>query len=194
MFRPPMLCGSPAFGWTDSGMAVSVFSVSSASSIARGPTEQLSPSVSTPFPSIPFTKLSSVAPLSIFPSSFIVTCAIMGISPLSSFTARIACASSATSENVSSTMRSTPPSMSPRACSLNASRASSYESFPRGSIWTPRGPMEPATRTSPPPAAFAIWAPFRLMSYTFCSSPCGASLKRFAPNVLVSITSAPAAT
>ena len=159
MFRPPMLWGSPALGWTEIGMAVSVLSVSSASSIARGPTEQLSPIVSTPVPSIPLTKLSSVAPLSRLPSSLIVTCAMTGMSLFSSFTALIAWSSSAVRRNVSRTIRSTPPSMSPLTCSLNASRASAYESFPSGSIWTPRGPTEPATRTSPLPPPWQVALP-----------------------------------
>ena len=159
MLRPPMLCGRPALGWTEMGRGVSVFNVSSASSIDFGPTEQLSPIVSTPESPTALTKLSSVAPLRRLPSSLIVTCAMIGVSGLTSLTARIACSNSGTRTNVSSMIMSAPPSRRPFTCSRNASRASSKETFPSGSISTPSGPTDPATRVSSPATAFASWAP-----------------------------------
>ena len=194
MFRPPMFCGRPAFGWTEIGIGVSVFSCSSASSIVFGPTEQFIPMASGPNGVIAATKLSSVVPLSRFPSSFIVTWATNGKSGDSSFSARTAWISSGTREKVSKTTRSTPPSRSPRIASLKASFASSNDSFPSGSIWTPSGPTDPATSTVSPAAFLAICAPERFTSWTFGSSPCAASLNRVAPNVFVSMMSAPAFT
>jgi hypothetical protein len=113
---------------------------------------------------ISFTALSSVDPLMSVPSSFTVNCATIGRPGATSFTARIACSSSFARPNVSRTKRSTPPSKRPRACSLNASLASSYDSALNGSSGTPSGPIDPATSARSFTAAFAISAPRRLIS------------------------------
>ena len=54
--------------------------------------------------------------------------------------------------------------------------------------------MAPATAARCPAAAIAICAAFWLIAKVWSASMCCASLTGFAPNVLVSITSAPAAT
>ena len=57
-----------------------------------------------------------------------------------------------------------------------------------------RARCEPATRARPAAASRATRAPSRLILRTWASSPWGPSLKRWAPKVLVSMTSAPAST
>ena len=63
--------------------------------------------------------------------------------------------------------------------------------LPIGASGLPIGPIAPATRARPFAASRAIRAPSRLIFRTCASRPCGPSLKRWAPNVFVSITSAP---
>src|SRR5438445_177292 len=116
-----------------------------------------------------------------------------------SATARIASTASATSPRsdiVSTTNASTPPSRSPSACSRKASRASPSPSVPSGARYLPSGPIEPRTSTSRPMASRtsrASLTPRRLISRTCDPRPWTASLNRLAPNVLVSMQSAPAA-
>ena len=62
----------------------------------------------------------------------------------------------------------------------------------RGEGLADRARSAPATRARPCAASRAIRAPSRLIFRTWASRPCGPSLKRWAPNVFVSITSAPA--
>src|SRR4029077_11019572 len=67
---------------------------------------------------------------------------------------------------------------------------------PRGARYLPSGPREPRTSTSRPMASRtsrASLTPRRLISRTRDSRPWTASLNRLAPNVLVSMQSAPTA-
>ena len=117
-------------------------------------------------------------------------------SPTSS-TACIAASSSFSAYIVSIHATSAPPRRSPSACSAKASKASVRVRSPSGSSTSPVGPMEPATTT----VRFASSATRRvipaadsLISTTRSPRPCSASRYRFAPNVLVRMMSAPAAT
>src|SRR5262249_57071655 len=74
MFRPSMLLGLPAFGWTDSFLDVTSAIRSMASSIGCGPTPQLSPTTSAPQSSRRFAKTSGGVPSRLFPSSSIDIC------------------------------------------------------------------------------------------------------------------------
>ena len=68
---------------------------------------------------------------------------------------------------------------------------------PSGARYLPSGPIEPSTKTSGPAlsrTSRASATPRRLISRTCSSRPWAASLNRLAPNVLVSMQSAPAAT
>src|SRR5207302_1432612 len=138
---------------------------------------------------------AGVRPRKVRPSSVNATSATMGRSA----TARIASTASATSPRsdiVSTTNASTPPSRSPSACSRKASRASPSPSVPSGARYLPSGPIEPRTSTSRPMASRtsrASLTPRRLISRTCDPRPWTASLNRLAPNVLVSMQSAPAA-
>ena len=109
MLRPSISRGCPAFGCADSFTVATRASRSIASSIAAGPTLQLSPTTSAPQRSSSGTKASGAAPSRVFPSSSVVICATIGRSQTER-TARIAAPISLTSRNVSSTKRSTPPS------------------------------------------------------------------------------------
>ncbi len=126
------------------------------------------------------------------PSGVIVICAMTGRSAASRHP-RIACSISARSLNVSTMKTSTPPAASASACSRKNARASSRAVGPYGSIRTPSGPIEPATYRASRATARASSAPARLISWTLSASANRSSRTRFAPNVFVSRTSAPAA-
>ena len=83
---------------------------STVSSMPAGPTLQLTPITATPSSSSCGTNASGATPSSVLPSSSVVTWATIGRSE-SPCTARIAAAISFMSWNVSSTNRSTPPSI-----------------------------------------------------------------------------------
>ena len=74
--------------------------------------------------------------------------------------------------------------------------ASATRMWPNGSSGLPSGPIEPATNAFTPTisrAPRAIFTPWRAMARVWSSRPCAARRTGLAPNVLVSISSAPAA-
>ena len=146
MLRPSISRGRPALGCADSFTVATCAMRSMVSSMAAGPTLQLSPTTSAPSRSRSGTKASGAAPSRLLPSSSVVTCATIG-SAQTLRTARIAAPISFTSRNVSRTNRSTPPSTSARACSRKSSSASSTPVLPHGSMRMPSGPIAPATYT-----------------------------------------------
>ena len=93
---------------------------------------------------------------------------------------------------VSMMIRSAPPSSSALACSVNISTASSKLKSPTGSRNEPVGPMSPATYARSPAILRAHLAAAIFISLVLQPSPYSLSLGRFAPKVLVVITSAPA--
>ena len=190
MLRPSISRGWPAFGCADSFTVATRASRSIVSSIAAGPTLQLSPTTSAPQRSSSGTNVSGAAPSRVLPSSSVVICATIGRSQTER-TPRIAAPISLTSRKVSSTNRSTPPSTSARACSAKYSCASSTPVLPHGSMRMPSGPMAPATHAWSRAAWRAMRAPWTLTACTWSARPKWLSLIRLAPNVLVSITSAP---
>ena len=101
-----------------------------------GPIPQLRPMTSTSSSSSAVVKASGVVPNVVLPSIWIVIWATIGRSETSR-TALIACSITASSEKVSRTNRSTPPSSKPSTCSLNMSLASSNDVGPNGSIRKP---------------------------------------------------------
>ena len=62
IFRPPTSRGSPAFGMAVSGRVTTLASCSMASSTPCGPTEQLTPTASTPIASIAGPKSDGAVP------------------------------------------------------------------------------------------------------------------------------------
>ena len=196
MRRSPIRLGRPALGWMQTGKFRASGRICSSTSY-RGlePTEQFAPSAWTGSAHRARATSAAGRPVKVTPSSVNAIWAMIGTSVI----ARIAATASATSsrsENVSTMNASTPPSSSASACSRNAARASSRVTVPSGARYFPRGPMEPSTKTSRPElsrTSRASAAPRRLISRTCFSRPCTASLNRFAPKVLVSMQSAPAA-
>ncbi len=92
--------------------------------------------------------------------------------------------------------RSTPPSSSPSTCSRKAARIVASSRWSSSRVGAPSGPIEPATRASRPAtsrASRATWAARRLRRAASPARPNAASRIRFAPNVAVSMISAPAA-
>ena len=80
--------------------------------------------------------------------------------------------------------------------SRNAARTVASPRWARSLVGAPSGPTDPATRTSRPAtsrASRAIWAPRRASRPAWSARPYGARRTRLAPNVAVSIRSAPAA-
>src|SRR6478752_4893051 len=161
------------------------------SSIGAGPTLQLTPITAAPARSSAGTNCSGGAPSRLLPSSSVVICATIGRSHVLRMAA-IAAPISFASRNVSSRMRSTPPSTSATTCSRKHASASSTPMRPQGSMRTLRGPMAPATYAPSRATCLAIRAPARLMSCSLSARPNEPSLMRLAPNVFVSMTSAPA--
>ena len=119
-----------------------------------------------------------------------------GQSLAASRTPNTAALSSRMSWVVSMMMRSTPPSISPVACSANTVRSSGKVIWPSvGSSEAgrkPVGPIAPATNRCSPAALRAICAALRLISCVWSSRPHSPSFSRLAWNVSVSSTSAPA--
>ena len=196
MRRSSIRLGSPAFGWTASGMPPAAGSICSSTSWSvLEPTEQFAPSAWTPRPTRLRATSTAERPVNVTPSFVNAISATIGRS-VTDRTASRASAISAKSENVSTTNASTPPSRSASACSRNATRASSAVTVPRGARYLPSGPIEPSTKTSRPAlsrTSRASRTPRVLISRTRSASPWTASLKRFAPKVFVSMQSAPAA-
>jgi len=196
MRRSPIRLGRPALGWMASGRPPASGCIcSSTSKSVLEPTEQLAPRAW--IGSILRNRPTSAAerPVNVAPSSVNATCATIGRSVIER-TAVTARAASSRSDIVSTTNASTPPSRRASACSRNAACASSVVTVPSGARYLPSGPIDPSTSTSRPElsrTSRASATPWRLISRTRPSMPCTASLNRFAPNVLVSMQSAPAA-
>ncbi len=163
---------------------------------SRGPSEQLEPMTSAPrasrrratFSGQPVSSRSSQA------SPGNVTEATIG-SGETSRTASIAMRISGRETKVSRMKRSTPRASSVRACSRKIARSVSSESPSLGSKGSAEGPMEPAISTSWPETSRALRAIFTaapLIASTWSCRPNALSLFRLAPNVLVSMTRAPA--
>ena len=119
MFRPSTSRGLPAFGCADNRTRVTASIRSIVSSIGAGPTAQLTPMTVAPCFSSSGAKRSGGVPSSVLPSSSVVICATIGRSD-SDRTASIAAPISFKSRKVSSTNRSTPPSIRARICSRKA--------------------------------------------------------------------------
>ena len=122
--------------------------------------------------------------------------ATIGRSEAARASALTASSSSSRVANVSSTNRSTPPSRRPSICSRNAD-ADVARGSSRSGPWLgpPSGPIDPATSTSRPAtsrASRASWAARRFRRPARSASPNGARRSRLAPNVSVSMRSAPA--
>ena len=191
MLRPSMSRGRPALGCADSRLVVARAIRSIVSSIGAGPTLQFRPMTSAESRSICGTNSSGGTPSRLSPSSSVVICATIGRSQTAR-TAAIAAPSSFTSRNVSRMKRSTPPSASAAACARNSAVASSTLILPHGSMRIPSGPIAPATYAWVLAACRARRAPATLTSSSLSAMPNAASFTALAPNVFVSMTSAPA--
>ena len=166
----------------------------SASRQASGPTPQLTPIASTPAAVRARTATSGVVPSASTRSSPNVIDAITGTSAArrASSAASRRCSRS---KKVSMTRRSTPPSSSPSTCSRNAARMVASSGWRSSRVGGPRGPMLPPTHASRPltsRASRATCAARRLNLPASSASPYTSSRIRLAPNVRVSMRSAPA--
>ena len=184
-------------GWAENGLPMDRRAISSiVASVGWGPRPQLAPTTCTSRWRNRSSAAATVWPARVRPSSSKVSCATTGRSHAVRIpsTAR---ASSSASPNVSAIKRAAPPSRSPSACSRKMARTRSGSISRTSASGLPSGPMAPATKTFSPAtsrASRAILTPCRLISRTRSSRPCGARRTRLAPNVLVSMTSAPART
>ena len=151
--------------------------------MSSGPVEQLQPTASAPRACSVVRAVSGSVPLSVRPSRSKVMVTIVNRSQVS-FTAISAARASWMSIIVSMTKQSTPPSRSPRTCSLKAATASSKSTSPKGWMKCPVGPMSPAIRALPRRASFAMSASLRFTDRA-SGSPYWPSLNRFAPKVQV---------
>ena len=156
--------GSPALGFTTSGSLVYLPSSSTTGYNSSGPNEQLTPSASTPSPSIVSAIEDTWQPVKvlIFCSKVIVQ--IIG-SSVFSFAASTAALSSNKSVIVSNTMTSA--SRPAITCSLYISYASSNFKSPVGSTSLPIGPKSSATMQSVPSHAFLA---FSIPFFMTCST------------------------
>ena len=118
--RPPTSCGSPAFGCATRGVPVTAAIRHTTSSISGGPVEQLAPITSAPDSSSLRATDSTSSPSDERPPCEKVTWAKTGRSEIER-TAPSAASSSGSSEKVSRTNPSMPPSRSPSACSREVS-------------------------------------------------------------------------
>ena len=196
MKRPSSRCGSPALGMIDRAGSPSAGApiASSASRQAAGPAPQLTPTASAPARASVAAATAGLLPSASTSSSPNVSEAMTGTSDArrASSTARTSCSRS---ENVSSTIRSAPPSSRPSICSRNAARAAASAIAGPPRVGEPSGPTEPPTSASRPltsRASRASCAARRLNAPTWPSRPQAASRCRLAPNDSVSISSAPA--
>ncbi|MBA7683895.1 hypothetical protein ES703_92281 [subsurface metagenome] len=163
------------------------------SRMVLGPIAQLAPTTSAPFSSSTLTASCMEAPARMLFSSAKVNCPTIGISRSTSRAASRAIAISPRWEMVSKMIPSTPASTRADTCSPNASWACCGVIPLSCTIGRPRGPTDPRTKIGFPPAATrACSTASRLISPIRFSRPNFSSLKRLAPNVLVSMTSAPA--
>ena len=190
-----MRWGNPAFGRIERPIASLAGPVrTSASRQATGPAPQLTPMTSTPASIRAAAAASGVVPSRRTSSSPNVRDATIGRSEAaraSVLTAR----TSSSAENVSITNRSTPPSRRPSTCSRTADRTSAGSIRSGPWLGPASGPIDPATRASRPAtsrASRATWAARRFRRWARSASPNAARRSRFAPNVAVSMRSAPA--
>ncbi len=189
-----MRCGRPALG----RMALPAPSIAtSASRQPIGPAPQFTPSTSasTRTASERAATAGSV-PSASTTSSPKVNRATIGRSAAAARASSTAIARWSTSENVSNQKASTPPSSRPSMVSRNAARTSASPRCRISRFGAPSGPIDPATSTSRPAtsrASRAICAPRRASFPARSARPCGASRTRLAPNVAVSMMSAPTA-
>ena len=185
---PSLSAGSPALGFTTTGVELTASMRPTTSVICAGASEQLTPSASTPRPSSTATAASGEVPVMVLPSSPNTSVASTGSEQLS-FAAMIAAFISYMSFIVSMAMRSAPASAPADMVILNISTASSKVMLPSGASMTPSEPTSRAT--SVPLDAAARTA--QLMPARTTSRVRSPNFKALAPNVLAYITSAPAA-
>ncbi|CDA99520.1 uncharacterized protein BN538_01884 [Lachnospiraceae bacterium CAG:215] len=191
---PSRCFGSPAFGFTMTGVEEYRWSSSRIGIICSGPIPQLIPSASTRNPSKRLTKAGTSAPVkSFFRSS---NTAVTNTGRLVfSFAARTAALISYVSLIVSMWIRSAPASSPYCITSRNASYASSNARSPIGFKSFPVGPTSSATYTFLPPALR------RTASFPCATAVLVISSKEYtpswnfsalAPNVFVNMISLPA--
>ena len=166
------------------GRSVALSRRSTMGASSSGPSEQLTPSASTPSPSNRSATISGVEPVSVRAPASNVTVAYTGLSECS-FRASTQAFNSYRSEKVSTIY---PPTMSEvrRAISANASYASSKVSVPTGARSAPVGPRSKNT-SLPAARAFSTAARTSVSSGYF-----PLYLIRFSPKELAEMTSAPA--
>ena len=165
------------------------FSISlTVGSSSFGPSEQFTPSASTPKDESATAAVFASVPRKVLPSLSKVMVAAIGKSEFS-FAARIAALISSKSDMVSIIMRSAPASAPNFTCEAKMSYASSKVSEPMGSSKAPIGPISSAAYFAPERLTAAI--PAFMTSSTFSSLP---SFFLFAPKVFAVIMSEPAST
>ena len=192
--RPAARLGSPALGWALTGRDVCRISSVTTVRVCCGPSVQLVPSATTGRRDRAIATSRGVSPPSVRPSGANVAWAMIG-APVSSAAAVTASASSSRYPKVSRMSTSTPPSASALTCSRIAATRWAGERRGRWRAVT-AGDTDPATKTWRPAlscASRAIRTPARLISRTGPADPCSASRSALAPNVLVWMTSTPAA-
>ena len=189
---PSTSSGMPALGCTTMGRSVKRAISCITSKSFSGPVPQLAPMMSAPAAWSITAAAEGVVPKTVFAPSSNVMVTWMGMDGEISLTARMAAFASRVSAIVSMMMKSAPPSISGAACSLKAATASLNDRSPSGSTRRPRGPMDAPTRALPPAAFRAIRTPSLFIFITESPRPQPHSLNRFAPNVFVWMTSAPA--
>jgi len=181
--RPPDGRGSPALGFATSGTFAYGRIAPMKRAMSSGPVEQLHPTAPAPRACRVTSAVRGSVPLSVRPSRSKVMVTIVKRSQVSC-TAMSAARASWMSIIVSMTNPSTPPSRSPRTCSLKTETASSKSRSPKGWMKRPVGPMSPRTSALPRTASLAASARLRFTAGTSCS-PYWPSLRRFAPKVQV---------
>ncbi len=193
--RPSTRWDRPAFGITLPGSRATPATRTSASRLPTGPVPQFTPTASTPAAASAAAAASGLVPSASAHSSPNVSDATTG-RPAAARASASASRSGSSSLNVSRMRRSTPPSRRPSICSRKTPRA--VRPAPSPVVGRPgrsNGPTEPATRASRPVtsrASRASCAARRLIREAMASNPHAARRIRLAPNVAVSIRSAPA--
>ena len=183
----------PAFGWATSGMVTASRMRSSAVRVVSGPTPQFEPTASAPSRASVRAAWSAATPNRVVACSEKVISTMTPMSGAASRAAESARRTSARLVKVSIRTASTPPSTSATICSRNPAANSGAFSLSSGPTTSPLGPTDPNTRAPGGTALRATWAPAALIFATSEASPCRRSFQGLAPNVLVLITSAPAA-
>ena len=142
--------GSPALGFTNSGASMPAAASSCRmSSVARGPTPQLTPTTSAPpGPASSLATSLGDSPAGVVSADTKSSAAITGRS-VTARTASRAIRTSSSEGNVSSTSTSTPPSTSAPTCSRTASPAASGVTLPTARS-RPKGLIEPPMKAGAP--------------------------------------------